>query len=300
MIVFEQVFILFLFGLVGYALAKSGAVNASHGKVLSALLVYVFLPANIFNTLATRFTVSYLGENSAFLLLSVLVIGVLSVLAHVVGRLFSRDKYEQKIFEYTLVSPNFGYFGYALAASLFGNALEIMVFTIPVQIYVHTYGFATLTKTRFRPKELLQPVTLAILLGAALGLSGLTMPALVSDITSRAASCMGPVSMLLAGIVVSEYPIADMFKNKKTYVMTFLRLFALPLVGGWILSPFTTPTQLASIVLFLSLPCGLNTVVFPKLVDEDCRLGASMAIISNIVACLSIPLVLGIFGISVI
>lgn len=297
MVVFEQVFILFFFGLVGYALAKSHLVDASHGKLLSALLVYVLLPANIFNTFSQRFSVGYLSENGEFLLLSFLVIGVLSVLAFFIGRLFSRDPYEQRIFEYTTVCPNFGYFGYALAAALFGDALEIMVFTIPVQIYVHTYGFATLTKSRFRPKTLLQPVTLAIFLGAALGLSGLTLPHVITDITGRAAACMGPISMLLAGIVVSEYRFRDMFTDKRTYLATAMRLLALPLAAGFLLSFFVSGRQLASIVLFFSLPCGLNTVVFPKLVDEDCHLGASMAILSNILACATIPLLCWIFGI---
>ena len=297
MVVFEQVFILFFFGLVGYALAKARVVDASHGKLLSALLVYVLLPANLFNTFSQRFSVGYLSENGGFLLLSFLVVGLLSVLAFVVGRLFSRDSYEQKIFEYTTVSPNFGYFGYALAASLFGNALEIMVFTIPVQIYVHTYGFARLTKSRLRLQTLLQPVVLAILLGVGIGLSGLALPPLIVDTTGRAAACMGPISMMLAGIVVSEYRFRDMFTDKRTYLATAMRLLALPLAAGFLLSFFVSGRQLASIVLFFSLPCGLNTVVFPKLVDEDCHLGASMAILSNILACATIPLVCWIFGI---
>ena len=103
--------------------------------------------------------------------------------------------------------------------------------------------------------------------------------------------------MLLAGIVVSEYRLRDMFRDPRTYIITAIRLLALPLLGGLLLAPFTTPAQLASVVVFLALPCGLNTVVFPKLVDEDCRLGASMAIVSNILACATIPLVLWIFGI---
>lgn len=300
MVVFEQVFILFFFGIVGFALAKSGIVRAEHGKVLSALLVNVFLPANVFNTFSTRFTVGYISDNAPFLLLALGVTIALAILGVLVGRLLSRDPYEQKAFEYTVVSPNFGYFGFALAAALFGNALEIMVFTMPVLVYVHTYGFAILTKTKLNLRGLLNPVTVGLFLGALVGLSGITLPLVVTDITGRAADCMGPISMLLAGIVVSEYRLRDMFSDPRTYIITAIRLLALPLVGGLVLAPFTTEAQLASIVLFLSLPCGLNTVVFPKLVDENCRLGASMAIISNILACATIPLVLWLFGVSVV
>lgn len=298
MIVFEQVFILFFFGIVGYTLAKTKTVNASHAKILSALLVYVMLPANIFNTFSARFTVPYLTENAPFLLLSLGVTAVLVLISLLIGRLLSREKYEQKIFEYTAVSPNFGYFGYALAAALFESPLEIMVFTMPIIVYVHTYGFAVLTKTRLSLRGLVNPVTLGLLLGAVVGITGIPLPTVITDIATRASDCMGPVSMLLAGIVVSQYRLRDMFTDARTYLMSGIRLLALPLLGGLILAPFTTPAQFAAIVLFLSLPCGLNTVVFPKLVDEDCRLGASMAILSNILACATIPLVLWMFGIA--
>ena len=300
MVVFEQVFILFFFGVVGYVLAKTGLVNAAHGKILSALLVYVMLPANIFNTFSARFSIGYLSDNAPFLLVALVALALLVGASLLVSRLLSRDKYEQKIFEYTTVSPNFGYFGYALAASLFGTAFEMMVFTMPMIVYVHTYGFAVLTKSKLNLRGLVNPVTVALLIGAVVGITGVSVPFVLTDITTRAADCMGPVSMLLAGIVVSQYPLRDMFNNRRAFAMSAVRLLALPLIGGLLAAPFTTPAQFSAILLFLSLPCGLNTVVFPKLVDEDCRLGASMAIISNILCCLTIPLVLWIFGIRVI
>ena len=300
MVVFEQVFILFFFGVVGYVLAKTGLVNAAHGKILSALLVYVMLPANIFNTFSARFSIGYLSDNAPFLLVALVALALLVGASLLVSRLLSRDKYEQKIFEYTTVSPNFGYFGYALAASLFGTAFEMMVFTMPMIVYVHTYGFAVLTKSKLNLRGLVNPVTVALLIGAVVGITGVSVPFVLTDITTRAADCMGPVSMLLAGIVVSQYPLRDMFNNRRAFAMSAVRLLALPLIGGLLAAPFTTPAQFSAILLFLSLPCGLNTVVFPKLVDEDCRLGASMAIISNILCCLTIPLVLWIFGVSTV
>ena len=52
-------------------------------------------------------------------------------------------------------------------------------------------------------------------------------------------------------------------------------------------------------VIFYAMPCGLNTVVFPKMFGEDCKIGAGFAFISNIGACFTIPLVFGLFGIAV-
>jgi predicted permease len=52
-----------------------------------------------------------------------------------------------------------------------------------------------------------------------------------------------------------------------------------------------------SAALVLAMPCGLNTIIFPKLVGEDCEIGASLACVSTILSCISIPLVLAVFGV---
>lgn len=46
-----------------------------------------------------------------------------------------------------------------------------------------------------------------------------------------------------------------------------------------------------------SMPCGLNTIVFAKNVGGNCEIGASSALISNVPACISIPVVCAIFNI---
>ena len=51
--VFKQVGILFAFMGAGYLLAKLDLIKAEHGKMLSTLILYVFLPCNIFRTFAT-------------------------------------------------------------------------------------------------------------------------------------------------------------------------------------------------------------------------------------------------------
>lgn len=48
-------------------------------------------------------------------------------------------------------------------------------------------------------------------------------------------------------------------------------------------------------VLYAALPCGLNTVIFPRLVDENCQIGASLALISAVLSCITVPVVLTMF-----
>ena len=61
--VFEQVLILVVFVAVGYFLSKIKIVNSENSKILSTLLVYVFLPCNLFKTFIRNFNKEYISDN---------------------------------------------------------------------------------------------------------------------------------------------------------------------------------------------------------------------------------------------
>lgn len=300
-IVFEQVFLLVVFVAAGFVLAKLKVVDTRHAKILSGLLVNVFLPCNVFNTFSTNFSVSYLTGNYPMLLSSLVVLAVLLVGSYFGAKLFSKHPYEQKIYEYSLAVPNFGYMGYALAEGLLGAAglADFMIFALPVSIYTYTLGFAKLTKRPMSLKGLLNPVMIVTALGLVAGICNFRLPALAQDIVDKSRNCMGPVSMLLAGIVMAEFDLKTVLGNWKIYPMIALRLLILPALVGLALSPLGNPSVMRIAVLFYALPCGMNTVVFPKLVDENCQIGAGLAMVSTLLSCASIPLMFTLFGIGI-
>ena len=297
MAVFEQVVILFTFVAMGYIISKFGKVNAQHSKVLSSVLVDVILPFNVLKAFWGSFTVQYLSENLFMVMVSVAVLLTLSVAAYFCGKLFDKNPYIRKVYEYSLVIPNMGYMGYPLAEAMYGAAglMDLMMFGIPVSLYIYIYGYPILTKTKISLKKLLNPVIITMVIAMALGLSGLQMPTLVADILGKGSACMGPISMLLTGIVISEYNLKAILGDGKIFIMSALRLVVIPILIGLVLSPFVEKEIVRTAVLLYALPCGLNTVVFPKLVGENCRIGAGLALVSHLAACATIPFVFWIF-----
>lgn len=298
MLVFRQVLILLCFITVGYILSKCGKVNPSQSKILSSLLVNVFIPCSTLKTFAGSFTVAYLRENYVLVTTSLVMILSLGILAFFAGKLFSREKYMQRVYEYTLVTPNIGYVGYPLVQGLYGSTglLNFMLFAIPFNLYIFGYGYPRLTKTKASWKALCNPAILAMVVGAVIGLTGIQLPEVATDILGKANNCVGPVSMLLTGIVISEYRFSEILREPRVYIMTALRLFLIPLAVGGIVSLFASKEVIRIAVLTLALPCGLNTVVFPKLVNENCKIGAGLALVSHVAACVSIPIVVWLFG----
>ncbi|MBQ2766370.1 MAG: AEC family transporter [Clostridia bacterium] len=306
---FEQTLILFLFIAVGFGLARTKIIHGEHAKILSELLVYIFLPCNCVMTFSSNFTVKYITEKYTLIIASAVLIIVIGVIMHFVARLFSKNEYERVIYEYSLVMPNYGGVGYPIAMGIFGIAglTDAMVFAIPMSIYAYTYGYASLTKRNislnniFNPHTLLMlvnPVTASMFIGMIMGLTGFSLPNFMNSAITSASGCLAPVAMLIVGITIADFDLKKLLSDIRTYIVVALRLIVQPLLFGgimWLLG--IRGAVLTSSVMFLALPCGMNTVTLPRLFDENCEIGASMALVSNVLACVTIPLVLALFGI---
>ena len=298
MVVFEQVFILFVFILIGYSLSKARVLDSSHSKVLSGLLVYVFGPCLTFQTMAGRFNRENLNTHFEMLLASSVLLVVVMVVGYLIAAALTKHPYHRKIYGYSLIASNYGYMGYALIEALYGKdgLFQFMIFTIPLSFYTYIVGFCTLTKRPMNLKGLLNPSVAALALGCLAGLCKLPIPTVAADILSKSGSCMAPVSMILAGMVISQFSLKNLFRGIRTYIITALRLVVLPIVIGVAARSIWGETVARYAILLYCLPCGLNTIVYPKLVNEDCEIGASLACVTNILACVTIPLILMFFG----
>jgi len=298
LLILEQVLLLLLFAVIGYALCKAGKVESKNAKLLSTLEVNLFLPATVFNTFSSNFTPTYLCEKYALILASAVIIVVVALAAHPVAKSLAKDDYQNNVFHYSLVVPNYGYMGYALAGGIFGSEmlLDVMVFALPLSLYTYTIGYNMLTKSPVSLKRLVNPVVLSILAGMCVGLIGIELPAVATSFLSKAAACMGPISMLLSGMVISQYKFEELFRNKASYLIALLRLIVIPCAAAIVLRVLSFQELIIPSVMLLAMPCGLNTIVFPQLVGEDCCAGASLALITNLLCLVTIPLCLFLFG----
>lgn len=293
-VIFEQLSLLFIFMLCGFLLGKSKCVNPEHTKVLSVLEIYLFLPCTVFNSFYKNFTISNLTQYYMLIGISVAVLCVLMCFSYFMSGYLSKDEYKRKVYKYSLVVPNYGYMGYALAQSLYGTEglLHMVLFALPFSFYIYTFGYCMLTNQKLSFKQLINPVILSILLGAVFGLTGIKLPAVFETFINKSGSCMAPVSMLLAGITISEFDIKQLVCDVKIYFISIMRLVLIPLAVMFVLKIFFDDTIVRTAVLLCAMPCGLNTIVFPKLVGEDSKEGAKLAFVSSLLSMFSIPVIL--------
>ena len=299
-IVVEQVVLLLMFICVGFLLAKTKLIDSKHTKILSTLSVYVFLSSNIFRTFATNFTPVYLREKYVLILVSLGVLVTMVGIAWVIAKLMTQNKYKQNIIHYSLTVPNYGYAGYAMAEGVYDSVMlqNVMMVTVPISAYTYTVGYCMLTNNKFSLKRLLNPITIAMVCGAVVGFFGIPVPNVLDLFLSKSSACMAPTAMILAGAVIAEYKIPQLLRRVDVYIITALRLLVLPIVTGVVLRLLHLEVAMIPMMLIVCMPCGLNTIIFPKLIGEDCQTGAALAFVTNILSCVTVPLMFALFGLN--
>ena len=293
----------------GYIISKAGVMPKNSASVLSKLETFVFCPALSFITMARNCTLSSLGTHGVNVLISTLAVSLSIGIAIPLSGLFGRKSSSRGVYKYALALGNFGYLGDPIVLALFGEEMlsYYKLFTLPMTVIVYSWGISVLVpeggaKSNFW-KKLFNVPMIALLLGIAVGISGLgdDLPLAVTDTLDALKSCMGPVAMLIAGLTVANYGFVSMLKNKKVYIATVLRLVILPAVilscvwGAKELINLAFGTEIGNIPVFLAFfayaaPLGLNTVVFPEAYGGDSATGASMAMISHTLCVATIPL----------
>lgn len=298
MIVIEQSLLVLLFTMIGFALVKTKLVDPKHTKILSTLAVYVFLSSNVFRTFATNFTPTYLREKYPLVLVSAVILVVLILVMRPLSKLLTKESYKRSVLSYCMTVPNYGYVGYAMAEGIFGSLMlqNVMMITVPIAMYAYTFGYCALSNTKVSLKKLINPVTIAMTAGAIVGLLQIRLPSVPNQFLSKAAGCMGPIGMLLVGMVTAEYPLNELLKKKEVYLITALRLLVVPLLLGLALRLLKLEMAMIPVMLVMAMPTSANAIIFPKLAGEDCHTGASLALVSNILCCLTVPLIFWIFG----
>lgn len=285
-LVFKQLLILYIFLIVGYVIGKFKKDKAPHSDILSVLIVNVFMPCKVFSTFSKNFTISYFSEKYTYLIASLILIAVLITVAFFASKLLSKKDYERKVYRYSFVLTNYSYLGYVLIENVFGETVlaNFIFFAIPFIIYTYTFGYAMLIGGKNPAKRLLNPITMAILLGMIVGLTGLKLPEVILTVVSMGSACIGPLSMLLTGITLSTFALKELLLNKSAYIFSAIRLVVIPAIVYGICILFNLTTLLPMILMITCMPCGLNTIVFPRLINEDCKLGASLALITHVLA----------------
>ncbi len=297
----DKIGFLFTFIIIGYVLGKVNVLPESTRLVLSRLENVLFVPALVLLTFANDFTVDKFKETGNIFLTSAVLVLIMIPIMLLLVKALSKDKYEQNIYAYGLIFANFGFMGNAVVEALFPEIfLQYITFTLPGWIAIYLWAVPSLLiggtgnrqSFKERLKALCNPMFIAMIIGAFLGLTGIKMPGFLEDVVSSAKACMSPVAMLLTGITIATISLKKTFTDGKVYLVSIIRLVIIPLIFI-LIAPYLNLDDITykCALCFISMPLGLNTVVIPGAYGKDTAKAAGMALISHALSAITIPII---------
>lgn len=297
----SQMAVLLFYVILGWILGHKNLVPESTPSGLSFLQINVFLPFMILGSLSKNFTRQTAKEKGMLILASLIITAVVIFIANVLSRILVKDRSRIPLITFSLIFTNYGFMGYPVLSAVFGEQAlaDMIVFAIVLDIIHYTYGASLFNLGRGQAfySVLLRPVTIAVFLGAVIGLSGLKLPRAVNDIFSLSSNCVGINAMLLTGMILSKSKLSATFGRPLSYVISLFRLLIIPavLVGTLYLLGIRGPILFCTGV-FTGMPLAMNIVIFSQNTGNNCEEAVGHCIISSLFSLITVPVLLSVIS----
>ena len=202
LILLQQIAQLFIIIFLGWAIVKAGILKSEDSRVLSMLLLYVIIPCVILNA----FQIERTTDTVRMMELSLLSALMMNVLSLVLGRLSAKLFCLNTVETASVMYSNCTNMVVPLVIGIFGEdwVMYVTCYSIVQTILVWTHARILISgKKEISLRDLVCNVNiLAIAIGLFLFAFQIRLPAVIRSAFAMAGNTMGPVAMLIIGMLM--------------------------------------------------------------------------------------------------
>ena len=280
LLLMEEIAKLFAIMLMGYAVVKAGLMKSSESKSISVVMVYLVIPCVILNA----FQVEYTPDVQKGLLLAC----VAAVLVHILFLML------------TAILKNILHLDVIERATVIYSSAYIAVQLI--LIWTHCKNMLCEEDKLEWKKVFLNVNIISIIVGVVLFICRVQLPSGVQDVMNMMNNMIGPIGMLLAGMVIAEVPLRTVFTKKRNYVSTVLRLIIYPifvLILMKVINTFAGINDSKQILLTVYLasvtPACATVTSMAQLYDKDAAYASSLYVLTTLLSIATMPVMVGLY-----
>lgn len=299
----EEIIKLFVIMFMGYAVVKAGLMKSSESKSVSVIMVYLVIPCVILNA----FQVEYTPDVQKGLLLACAAAVAVHILFLLLTAILKKPLHLDVIERATIIYSNAGILVIPLVQELLGQ--EYVIYSsayIAVQlilIWTHCKNMLCEEDKLEWKKVLLNVNIISIIAGVVLFIFRIQLPSGAQDVLNMMNNMIGPLGMLLAGMVIAEVPLKTVFTRKRSYLSAALRLFIYPVfVLGLmkVIQTFASIQDSKQILLTVYLasitPACATVTSMAQLYDKDAAYSSSLYVLTTLLSIATMPVMVGLFG----
>ena len=292
----QEIIKLFVIMFMGYAVVKAGLMKASESKSVSVILVYLVNPCVIVNA----FQVEYTPEVQKGLILAVMAAVVIHLLYLLLTAILKHPLHLNVIERATAIYSNAGILVIPLVQVLLGQ--EYVIYSsafITVQLvllWTHCKSMLCEESKLEWKKILLNVNIISIFVGVILFVSRVSLPSGVQSVLGMMNNLMGPLGMLLAGMVIADVSMKNVFLRKRNYLSAALRLLIYPVLSlavMKIISLFAPVSDFKQILLTVYLasvtPACTTVTSMAQLYDKDAAYASSLYVLTTLLSIVTMP-----------
>ena len=302
LLLMEEIIKLFLIMFMGYAVVKAGLMKSSESKSVSVIMVYLVIPCVILNA----FQVEYTPDVQKGLLLACAAAVAVHILFLLLTAILKKPLHLDVIERATIIYSNAGILVIPLVQELLGQ--EYVIYSsayIAVQlilIWTHCKNMLCEEDKLEWKKVLLNVNIISIIAGVVLFIFRIQLPSGAQDVLNMMNNMIGPLGMLLAGMVIAEVPLKTVFTRKRSYLSAALRLFIYPVfVLGLmkVIQTFASIQDSKQILLTVYLasitPACATVTSMAQLYDKDAAYSSSLYVLTTLLSIATMPVMVGLF-----
>lgn len=228
----EQILVMLLMGILGLVIVKMGLLTTEDSKVLSKICVYVCIPCMIID--------SFQIERTPDMMSGFIIAAVVAVVYHIIYigfcRIFRDVWHLSAVERASIIYTNVGSLIVPLVSFVFGTewVVYVCIFIVVQTVLIWTHGKALICHDGGKAdwKKIFGNINIiAIIVGLLMFFTHITLPGILGSVNGRLADMLGPLSMLVVGMVMGDADLAAVFRNKRVYFICFLRLIVCPVLS---------------------------------------------------------------------
>ena len=296
----------------GVVLVKTKLLKKEDSVALSKISVFLLSPCVI----VSSFSMKVDGKAGQSLLLCFFYAILANFLFLFLGTLLRKPLHLSPVEEMSLEYTNCGNFVLPIVASVLGEEylLYVSAYITVYNLLVWTHGIHLFQGKAEQTKEekskenaflkiLFNPNILAILFGVFLFFTKISLPAPISLAVSDLGKMIGPISMLITGIILGSMSFKKIVSYRRIYMVTAFRLLFFPFIYLLLISVLSRidgflDNPVLFLVTFLSAmaPAAANVSQFAILYGKEEEYASCINIFTTLCTIISVPVLVYLSG----
>ena len=213
-----------------------------------------------------------------------------------IGITFLMKKEVRGIIRFATTFSNAAYMGFPLIQAMYGSegVLYASVYVTVFNILLWTVGIVYVSESMSFKELLKKIVTCPPIISVAVGLVIFLARIPVADVLKDTFNVVGgmntPLSMIITGITISQFPLLSILKDKRVYFTVILRMFIIPVICTMVMYLIHARGMVAVITIILeACPCAAITTLFAIKFGHDQKLAVGAVTLSTLISIITLP-----------